>query len=509
MPFNPSPAQVAFFNWIDNSTGNAVLVAVAGAGKTTTLIEGIKRMHGRVFFGVYSSSMGAEIKGKVALLDRKDVFASTIHSAGFRQLKYTFKNAELRTEGRKCMMIAEAFLANRPDLETYLSCAVAVVSMAKQRGIGALPEAGNANDNATWQAMIDHFDLAENMPESFRMDILIGFARAILKKSNEDLNVIDYDDMVYLPLHRNLRMLQHDFVLIDEAQDTNPTRRALAKKMLARNGRFIAVGDPSQSIFGFTGADNDSLDQIKKEFNAVEFPLTVTYRCPKAVVQVARRWVDHIEAHESAPEGSYETLPYEQLLTSVAAGNAILCRFNKYLVKACFALIRAGVPAKIEGRAVGQGLLVLAGKWKIKSLDKLVERLDAHRQKEVAKAMEKKDEAKVERINDQIDTLMVLIERTRAEGFNTVEALKTVVESMFADDVSDDATMVTLCSLHRSKGREWQKVFILGLDEFFGRGEQEWMIAQECHLLYVGVTRSMNTLVNVTGVKEEKPRYGL
>jgi DNA helicase II / ATP-dependent DNA helicase PcrA len=507
MPFAPSPAQAAFFNWIDNSTGNAVLVAVAGAGKTTTLIEGIRRMHGRVFFGVYSSSMGAEIKGKVALLDRKDVFASTIHSAGFRQLKYTFKNAELRTDGRKCAIIAETFVANRPDLETYLSCAVAVVSMAKQRGIGALPEAGNPNDNATWQAMIDHFDLAENMPESFRMDILIGFARAILKKSNEDLNVIDYDDMVYLPLHRNLRMLQHDWVLLDEAQDNNPVRRALAKRMLRRGGRFVAVGDPHQSIFGFTGADNDSLAQITAEFKAVELPLTVTYRCPKAVVEVARTWVSHIEAHETAPEGEYKSIRHDDLLlpTNVKIGDAILCRFNKYIVRTAFALIRAGIPAKIEGRAVGQGLMALATKWKVKNLDTLLTRLATYRDKEVAAATAKKDDAKVERINDQIDTLVVLIERTREQGGSTVDDLKVVIDSMFADDVAGD--VVTLCSLHRSKGREWDTVYILGLNEFFGRGEQPWMQEQEVNLLYVGVTRAKQTLINVTGVKEERPKY--
>lgn len=506
MTFAPSPAQAAFFNWIDNGQGNAVLVAVAGAGKTTTLIEGIRRMHGRVFFGVYSSSMGIEIKEKVAKLERKDVFASTIHSAGFRQLKYTFKNSELRTDGRKCATIAESFLEARPDLETYLSCAVAVVSMAKQRGIGALAEVGNPNDNAVWQAMIDHFDLAENMAENFRPEVLIGFARAILKKSNEDLNVIDYDDMVYLPLQRNLRMLQHDWVLLDEAQDTNPVRRALAKKMLARGGRFVAVGDPHQSIFGFTGADNDSLAQITAEFKAVELPLTVTYRCPKAVVEVARTWVSHIEAHESAPEGEFKSLRYDDLIPAIKTGDAILCRFNKYIVRTAFALIRAGIPAKIEGRAVGQGLLALATKWKVKNLDTLLVRLAAHREKEVAKAMAKKDDAKVERINDQIDTLLVLIERTRDQGGSTVDDLKVIVESMFADDVAGD--VVTLCSLHRSKGREWDTVYILGLNEFFGRGEQEWMQEQEVNLLYVGVTRAKATLINVTGVKEEKPRYG-
>jgi ATP-dependent DNA helicase UvrD/PcrA len=509
LTFTPSAAQQRYFNWIVDDFGNAVLVAVAGAGKTTTILKGIELMDGRVFVGAYNADMAKELKSRVANLGRRDVFAGTFHSAGFKQLRFSFsKRFALETDGRKVTNIAEKFVQDRPDLEPYMGAAVAVVSMAKQRGIGAIAEAGNANDNNVWYDMIEHFGLDENLPGDYRSDILVGFARAILKRSNDDLNVIDYDDMIYLPLLKNLKMLQHEWVLVDEAQDTNPTRRALAKRMMTPNGRLVAVGDPCQSIFGFTGADNDSLALITKEFDAVELPLTVTYRCPKAVVDVARTWVSHIEAHESAPDGEFSSMKYDDLLGVVKAGDAVLCRFNKYLVKTCFAAIRAGIPAKIEGRAIGQGLLQLANRWTVKSLDKLTDKLEEHRGKEIAKAMEKKNEAKVERINDQIDTLLVLINRARDEGHTKVADLKIMVEEMFADGV-DGSKMVTLCSLHRSKGREWRTVYFLGMNELYPRVEQEWMHEQERNLLYVGATRAMNKLVNVIGVKEpEDRRYG-
>lgn len=97
------------------------------------------------------------------------------------------------------------------------------------------------------------------------------------------LNPIDFDDMVYLPLVFKLRLFPQDWVLIDEAQDTNPTRRALAARMLKPGGRVIAVGDPRQAIYGFTGADNDALEQIAAQFSCKRMPLTVSYRCPQAV----------------------------------------------------------------------------------------------------------------------------------------------------------------------------------------------------------------------------------
>ena len=49
----------------------------------------------------------------------------------------------------------------------------------------------------------------------------------------------------------------------------------------------MAVGDPSQGIYGFRGAGSDAMDLIKSEFDADELPLTVSYRCSTAVVDYA------------------------------------------------------------------------------------------------------------------------------------------------------------------------------------------------------------------------------
>jgi len=84
-------------------------------------------------------------------------------------------------------------------------------------------------------------------------------ARSLIQASNESakLGMLDFDDQLYLPLLWKLRLFQNDFVFIDEAQDTNPVRRALAKLALRPGGRLIAVGDPRQAIYGFTGASHE------------------------------------------------------------------------------------------------------------------------------------------------------------------------------------------------------------------------------------------------------------
>ena len=83
-------------------------------------------------------------------------------------------------------------------------------------------------------------------------------------------DVIDFDDMLYIPLRFPLDVvLRHTSfrnICIDEAQDTNPARLFLVRRALAPNGRVIAFGDPLQAIYGFSGAGTQSLNEIEHKF---------------------------------------------------------------------------------------------------------------------------------------------------------------------------------------------------------------------------------------------------
>ena len=510
MPFVPSPRQQDFFNWVSHGEGSAILEAVAGAGKTTTIVRGAELMDGTVCMLAYNSKMAAELKERVAGMD--GVEAKTFHGAGFSALRRAFKSAPWAQRGggpddKKVRRIVDALIAEkgRDDLLGLEDTVCDIVSMAKQRGIGAL---SSIVDEQQWYDMIDHFALDENLPEGQEHMIpqLVKLGQICLKRSNETVaECIDFDDMVYVPLQRGLRMWQFDWLLVDEAQDTNPTRRALARKMLRPGGRLVAVGDPHQAIYGFTGTDNDSLDQIARDFGCIRLPLTVTYRCPKAVVAVARQWVDHIEAHETAPQGEVVRYDYEEILDRVRIGDAVLCRYNKPLVSLVFKLIKAGVPAKIEGRAIGEGLVRLAGKWKVATLDALAGRLEKYLEREVAKAKARGDERKVEEVHDRVDTMHVLIDRARELKHTRVTELQEMIRTVFDDRVVDAKNMVTLCSGHRSKGLEWDRVHILGLEELQpGRAKHDWQLQQEFNLMYVEVTRAKQTLHIVSGLREDR-----
>ena len=85
--------------------------------------------------------------------------------------------------------------------------------------------------------------------------------------------------------------------------------------------------------------------------------------------------------------------------------------------------------------------------------------------------------------------------------------LATLIAGLFADNI-DPAKMVTLCSSHRSKGLEWDTVYLLGRDELMPSpfARQAWQMDQEVNLIYVSITRAKKTLVHVTHVKEEKQK---
>ncbi len=495
-----SAYQKNIFKWINESVGNLIVVAVAGSGKTTTLVEMVRRMEGSVFLGAFNKKMGEELKRRIVGMEFKN--AGTFHSAGFRALAGSMRGKRIQVDDKKVAKLFDTWVDESDDggMRKYFGFVVKAVSMAKQRGI-SLPGSTLIDDNQAWEEMILHFGIDNDLPEDAKLIVGIENAKHILKESNQQIDVIDFDDMIYLPLLRQVKFWQHDWVLTDELQDTNPVRRMLVRKLLKRNGRVVGVGDPKQSIMGFGGADNDAMDQFKNEFNCEELPLTISYRCPKAVVAHAQKWVSHIEAAETASEGEVKEITYDTLLEQrLNRDDAILCRYNKYLVALCFKLIRNGIPARIEGREIGEGLIKLTRKWKVSSLLALHERLMNYKDREVKKALNKKQESRADRIVDQVETLYVLIERAEEKRLD-VRGLEDMIREMFENDVKSKG-ILTLSSCHRAKGLEFDRVFILGRSELMPSplARQEWQQEQETNLIYMSITRAKKTLIEVTGV---------
>jgi superfamily I DNA/RNA helicase len=500
--FVPSPQQSTLFTWVTDGAGSCVLEAVAGSGKTTTLIKALELMFGSIFFGAYNKKIAEEIKSRAPSKDGLNV--ATMHAAGFAAWRKVTNRVNL--DGDKVRNIFRAAVFRNMQYAPFQGPVVQLVSLAKQAGVG-IDGFPAIESRSTWQDLIDHFDI-ETFDEASDVDnseIIIKLARKTLEASiQQNLELIDFDDMIYAPLYHNCSIDKYDWVLVDEAQDTNATRRELALRMMKPNGRMIAVGDRHQAIYGFTGADSDALDLIATAVDAKQLPLTVTYRCPKAVVAYAQQWVSHIQAADTAPEGIVRHAPLDTLHTEVQVGDAILCRFNAPLVTNVYKLIAKGVPAKIEGREIGNGLKTLANKWKVKSIDTLIARLDKYEEREVAKYEAKEQLVKVVAIKDKVGCLRIIIDRVIAVDPHTktpAARICTEVDAIFGDN--GDAPVVLLSSIHKSKGREWKKVVWLQAKPN-GRARLDWQIVQENNLNYVAATRAMHELVLVDITDENK-----
>lgn len=505
--FVPSPQQQAVFDWVDRGYGSAFVEAVAGAGKTTTLIEALKKMRGSVAFVAYNKKIADEIKEKVAKLDFGNrVRVGTFHSFGYNAWKRIHPNVRIEAD-EKADRIREhlnsIFAINdegKHSLELegevfkLFPFVQKLVSLAKQRVIGVF---GHIDDESLWFDIVDHFDLAYEIEDEALIEKGIEMAISALRFSTKIApEIIDFDDMLYMPLISGCKMWENTWLLVDEAQDTNPARRALARKMLWAKGRAIFVGDRHQAIYGFTGADNDAVDQIMKDFRCKILPLTVTYRCPKEVVKMANTVVSHIQAHDTAPEGQVSELAYDEFwkINDLTPTDAVLCRNTKPLVEMAFALIRRGIACHVEGREIGAGLIKLADRYKAKDLDELRDKLEDFRTREVQKLIAKGKETQAQGVEDRVDTILIL-----ADKVHTIDGLKDTINSMFKDTDGKKPETLTLSTIHKSKGREWDRVFILGYYELMPSSfaRQEWQIQQEYNLMYVGVTRAKDRLATV------------
>jgi superfamily I DNA/RNA helicase len=474
------------------------LRARAGTGKTATLIELVDD-YTREFpaheltLCAYNKAAADEIKARLERRGHKDwkqVAASTVHALGFGLLRYMFKPT---VDDKKVIKLIDA--QNDPSYAENAVNIARLVSLAKLEGFGFFPDA-NVGDKSAWYRIADHYDV-NGFDDTTTMDLVVEAAQRIYTLSLAQTDVVDFDDMVLLPLVKNLRVrFQRDLLVVDEAQDTGRARQALLRKFVKPRGVMIVVGDDRQGIYGFAGAQADALEQLILGMRMATYPLTVSWRCPRAVIAEAQRIVPDIEAAPGAAQG--EVLQLGVLPDELAPTDAILCRNTAPLVEAAYALLRRGVACRVEGREIGTGLLRMVNRWRVQTIDGFLRRLEDYRAREVQKATARGNDSKVAEVNDRCDTLVHLCNVCLERRQTDLEDVRRLIDSMFGDDVAASGVL-TLATYHRSKGREWPRVMLLQHHQRCPSpwAHQDWQRRQEDNLAYVAITRAQRTLAYV------------
>lgn len=495
---NFSTYQENIFDWVENGKGNALVQARAGSGKTYTALHSMGHMKGDVISMTLNKKNAVELQEKIQRMGLVNSKGSTFHAEGFANYRKAQRNVKLNNS--KVYFITEKY-TQKPDEMSARSFIVKLVSLAKLAGFGidGLPE---ISDTKAWMDLVAHHDISLDSDLSYEEAIEI--AKDVLRDSNREYREVDFDDMIYLPLLNNLPLRQYDWVIIDEAQDTSAVRKIMAERILKPGGRFLAIGDEAQAIYGFTGAENDSMDILKENFKCEEFPLPVCYRCGTSIIAEAQKIVPDIMACEGAPVGLIRNEKYEDFTKKSAEyglskKDGIICRNNAPLVSLAFALIRQGIGCRIEGRDIGKNLITLCNKWKVNDLATFTNRLVKFFEREFEKA----NKAKMQVLEDKMETMIILIERCQSLGQHTVEALKNLINGMFSDaDEQNVPNVVVLSSIHKAKGLEFDRCFILGMGQFQPSkyAVLPWMCRQELNLSYVAITRAQNELIHITDV---------
>lgn len=473
----PSKYQEVIFGFVRSGKGHGVVGAVAGSGKTTTIVKALKftSPDDKVAFVAFNRHIAKEL-GKRA---PEHVHVSTLHSLGYGNVRNALGKVEV--EPRKLWHIiadvAEEVVENYETFDTLQANGQSIsrlVSLCKATLQEPTPE------NLEWIA--DRWNIETNGIT----EIIHKLVAQVYQKSIEQTEVIDYDDMIFFSATGVVPCEKFDFLFVDECQDLNKAQIAMALKSIKDSGRIIAVGDEFQSIYGFRGADVDAIPNIIEALSATVLPLSISYRCPTSHVALAQRLVPHIKAADWAKEGIIENISSYEFLSKVQAGDLVLCRCNAPLIEPAFSLIRQGIKAVILGRDIGKSLMNLVKKvQKRRRVYGLADTLNAlmeYGNEEVRKLNRLNKSIRAQSLRDRIETIIAL-----SDGCSTVAQLERKVSQVF----SDDAEGITFSSVHKAKGGEADRVFILRPDLMpHPKAKADWERQQERNIEYVALTRS-------------------
>ena len=471
---------------------NAIIKAVAGSGKTTTLVDALRLTQHQAIFLAFNKSIAEELKRRVP----SNVQARTFHSLCYRPVLQALGAREVNQT--KLREVIATVMTDPYDIARYGSFVRKLVGLAKSDGLGCLKPA----DEENLMALVDQHDLTFEHDDA-RMEKGIEFTRRALDVSNGRKDA-DFDDLLYFSVLKGIALPKFWWVFVDEAQDTNAIQRAILKKIVKDGGRLIAVGDPAQAIYGFRGADSNALDLIAKDFApCLELPLSVTYRCPLSVVKEAKQYVKDIEPRPNAPEGKVDRLDRMWALKDFGPHDLVVCRYTRPVIELGYKLMMAKIPLRIMGRDIGESLIKLitkcSGKDGSATFDEFLANLEKWETRESEKALAKGNEAKAESIHDKADAIEMLA-AALPEDSRTIGELIRIIQTLFTEVNS----RVTLSTIHKAKGLEADTVWWLNPSSCPSRwAKQPWQQQQERNLMYVAVTRAKERLCMI-----EMPRNG-
>jgi len=384
-------------------------------------------------------------------------------------------------------------------------------------------------------------DLAQRydieMPEEIQEEtcglVRMILGRHILVEGDVKERKIDWNDQVWLPVIHRLPVWKRDVLLVDEGQDLNPCQQELA--LLAGN-RIILVGDDRQAIYGFAGADTESMehmraklreqsskgwDQTSEQYGSRKTPkvakaaadmgvreerLTMTRRCGKEIVKAVKHIVEDFVAHPDNSLGIVRSVTDSEFMVKdyemAQYGDMVLCRINAPLIAMAFKLLRAKRHVNIQGRDIGTMFKSIVKSSWAKTVGEFLGWIDRWAEKQRDRLTKKRNGGpELAILQDKVDCLTEL-----CGGADTVKDILRNIDMLFKDvETGERKVCILLSSIHRAKGLESKRVWLLRPELLpHPMATSEWAREQEANLEYVAKTRAIDELITVRSPEREE-----
>ena len=495
--FTFSKEQDDIFNFAEHGLENLIVQAVAGAGKTTTLIECANRIgDGKsILMLAHNKSTRDTLKERVG--DKKNVHVYTLHGLAWR-------------------MFIEHF-GSEPELDddkyrNYINKNISTL---------AGEEYNKLNGPARLQYKYNVFELIDksrhNLKQSekeitkmakkkYGMTLVADeckFASEVLKWGVSNTEVVDFQDLLWFPSQFGYitKFYTADIIMLDEAQDASLAQQDVIKRCFTRKTRMFSFGDRDQTINSWCGSDTDAFEHLKDRDtfrrNAKEYPLTTNYRCGYKIIEYAKRYTDNnIHAREGAHEGIVNLNAH---LYEIKEGDMVLCRNMAPLMEFYRIAISQGKKVYFRGEEFG------------KNLKNIVDCSYGDSVKEIIFSIKRRLIAYWDFLTEttELDKRETMLNPGVISLLDTIKAIENMprtvetrndIDKFIKDVFSDEGKEgIQLSTIHKAKGLEADNVFIICPSLIPSRlAELDWEKEEERHLQYVMCTRPKNSLNFVT-----------
>ncbi len=472
---------------IINSTGNIKINAVAGSGKTTTIIEYAKTRpkKAKILYLAFNKSVKLEAAKKFAAIGLDNVKVETAHSLAYKYIVYR-SNYSLRPQGFRTNEIAEMLnLQGNGEkhaeyiVANHINKFIAYFCNSEKQKVQDLNYLDTITDGKAKAFVTTYYKYIENQTR-----ILLG------KMDKAEIEITH--DFYLKKFQLSNPNLNFDYILFDEGQDASP---AMLDVFFKQNATKVIVGDTHQQIYGWRYAVNSLEKADFKTYN-----LSTSFRFGQDIADLAMEVLKlkkHIALESFIPISGIGKSKNEKTNATLARTNlGLLLKAIEYVtekkkVKQIYfeGNINSYTYAD-EGASLYDILNLYNGKRHLVK-DKLI------------KMMKNLDELKdyIKKTDDM--QLATMVEIVNEYGNEIPGIIKAIKEKHVANDEKEKAGMI-FSTVHRCKGMEYDSVHLA--NDFITELELEKHTAakkeisnrnklnEEINLLYVAVTRTKNSI---------------